>query len=229
MSSRILLIEDEAEVATILRDNLEIEGYQVDYAETGERGIELALSNRPDLILLDVMLPRLNGYEVCQRVRSARLNIPIVMLTARDSPADRTAGLDLGADDYVGKPFDIGELLARIRAHLRRSTRGDAGARSRTFTFGDVTVDFERGEVTRRSVQIQLSHREFELLCYLIEHRGTTVRREQMLRDVWRYHEESTTRTVDNFVAKLRSHIEEDPRAPRHLLTVYGIGYRFVP
>src|SRR5260221_8872502 len=138
MSSRILVIEDEAEVMTILRDNLEIEGYQVDYANTGERGIDLALSNRPDLVVLDIMLPRLNGYEVCRRLRAAGLNTPILMLTARDSPADRMAGLDLGADDYVGKPFDIGELLARIRAQLRRSTRGSVDTRPSIFTFDDL-------------------------------------------------------------------------------------------
>ena len=214
---------------TILRDNLEMEGYQVESADSGERGIELALSSRPDLIVLDVMLPRLNGYDVCQRLRASGLHTPIVMVTARDAPADRMAGLDLGADDYVLKPFDVGELLARIRAHLRRSSRSHVETRPSVFTFDDVTVDFEREEVRRGSLQIPLSRREFELLCYFVEHRGTTVSREQLLTDVWGYHEESTTRTVDNFVAKLRSHIERDPRAPRHLLTVYGTGYRFIP
>jgi DNA-binding response OmpR family regulator len=228
MSPRILIVEDESELVTILRDNLELEGYCVLCANTGEAAFELASREKPDLILLDIMLPKVSGYDVCRRVRADGMDLPIIMLTARNNAVDRIAGLDVGADDYIGKPFDIGELLARIRAQLRRREQAQRSVTAKPLILGDVTVDFNRREVKRRSEHVPLSVREFELLRYFSEHHGEVLSRERILSDLWGYSTESLTRTVDNFVVRLRKHIEDDPHSPHHLLTVHGVGYRFV-
>lgn len=210
----------------MLRDNLECEGYDVISAETGEHGIELGLSRRPDLILLDVILPRMSGYAVCQKLRGVGFAPPIIMLTARNSELDRISGLDFGADDYIGKPFSVSELVARVRAHLRRLERLESDPVR--LAFGSIVVETERRLISKDDHLIELSSREFDLLLYLIRHAGETVTRDQLLKDVWGYPELPLTRTVDAFVARLRSKIEVRPHQPRHILTVHGIGYRFM-
>jgi DNA-binding response OmpR family regulator len=224
--TRVLLVEDEPEMRLILRDNLEFEGYQVLVAETGEDGVALAFREHPELILLDLMLPRMSGYEVCRRLRAGGVETPIIMVTARNQELDRVAGLELGADDYVGKPFSVRELLARIRVHLRRHEL--ARHPPSPLGFGDLVVDVARRVALRRSRRLNLSSREFDLLLYLVEHRGEVVARERLLREVWGLSENTTTRTVDNFVAKLRKKIESPRGESRHIQTVHGIGYRFV-
>jgi DNA-binding response OmpR family regulator len=225
MPYQILLIEDEPEMQVMLRDNLRYEGYNVISAETGELGLELGLTSRPDLVLLDVMLPRMSGYSVCQRLRSAGFAAPIIMITARTSEIDRVTGLDIGADDYVGKPFSVVELIARVRAHLRRLERREPGADK--IMFGRVVIDLDIGQVFRDSVAIELSSHEFSLLAYLVRHEGEAISRDQLLKEVWGYPQLPLTRTVDNFIARLRGKIEEKPHQPRHILTIHGVGYRF--
>jgi DNA-binding response OmpR family regulator len=229
MALRVLAVEDEPEMQVILRDNLEYEGYEVVTAATGEAGLELAASKRPDLVLLDVMLPRMSGYEVCRRLRAERFTMPIIMLTARNAELDRVAGLELGADDYLGKPFGVRELVARVRVQLRRAhpvehERGPAEIR-----LGDVVVDLRLRRARAGRKPLDLSSREFDLLEYLIDHADKVVTREELLSAVWGYGEAPLTRTVDNFVAKLRKKVERDSRDPRHILTVHGSGYRFIP
>ena len=225
MPYQILVIEDEPEMQLMLRDNLECEGYEVLSAETGELGMQLGLSRRPDLIILDVILPRMSGFVVCQRLRAAGYAPPIIMLTARNAEIDRVTGLDFGADDYIGKPFSMSELSARVRAHLRRLERLESDPIK--LAFGRFVVDTEHREVFRNGEPIELSSREFDLLLYLIRHVGQTVTRDQLLRDVWGYPELPLTRTVDAFVARLRSKLEDKPHMPRHISTVHGVGYRF--
>jgi len=226
MGTRVLLVEDEPEMQVLLRDNLEYEGWEVVSADTGEEGLRLAGQQHMDLILLDVMLPGISGYEVCRRVRQNGLSVPIIMLTARNTELDRVAGLELGADDYVGKPFSFRELIARVRAHLRRTKAGSW--HDGCFAFGDITVDFARQRAFRGSSPLELSTREYELLRYLIGRQGEVVTREQLLADVWSYPVLPMTRTVDNFVARLRKKIEPDLQVPRFITTVHGAGYRFV-
>lgn len=225
MAQRILLVEDEPEMKVILRDNLEFEGYEVLAADTGEQGLEIALRERPDLMLLDVMLPKMSGYEVCRRLRASGLKTAVVMLTARNAEIDRVAGLEFGADDYIGKPFSIPELLARVRVQLRRLAA--ATREPVEFTFGDVVVNLAQRQARRRGEAIDLSSREFDLLRYFIAHREELITRQQLLSEVWGYHNLPLTRTVDNFVAKLRRKIEPNPQHPLYIVTVHGAGYRF--
>ena len=231
MPHRVLVIEDEPEMQMILRDNLENEGYEVLRAETGEEGVESALTQKPHLILLDLMLPRMSGYEVCRKVRAAGFHRPIIMLTARNAELDRIAGLELGANDYVGKPFSVRELLARVRVHLLGVEHAEG--RVAEYRIDDLVVNYDLREVRRAGKRragkrIDLSSREFDLLEYFIAHRGQVVTREQLLSDVWGYAHVPTTRTVDNFVAKLRRKIEPGRSQPRHIITVHGTGYRFL-
>jgi DNA-binding response OmpR family regulator len=226
VAPQILLIEDEPEMRLMLQDNLKYEGYDVLTAETGELGLELGLRERPDLVLLDVMLPRMNGYAVCQKFRSAGFDNPIIMITARNAEVDRITGLDLGADDYLGKPFSVSELTARVRAHLRRLDRPQSEPAK--FVFGPVVLDEEHRQVFRDSVMVELSSHEFDLLLYLIRSSSRIVSRDELLRNVWGYPELPLTRTVDACVARLRSKVEEQPHQPRHIVTVHGLGYRFV-
>lgn len=223
--TKILVIEDEPDMLTILRDNLEFEGYKVIVAMTGEEGLASAMQDRPEVVLLDLMLPGLSGYDVCRKLRGHGLTIPIIIITARNSDVDRIAGLDLGADDYVGKPFNIGEVLARVRVQLRRA-RNQAPRTDDQFRFGTVLVDLRRQVVKVSGRRVDMSAREFHLLSYLILHRGELVSRDQIMTDVWGYSHIPESRTVDNFVFKLRSKLERDPQRPRYLLTIYGTGYR---
>jgi DNA-binding response OmpR family regulator len=227
MALRVLTIEDEPEMQVILRDNLEYEGFEVLSAATGEEGLQLAMAKQPDLILLDLLLPRMSGYEVCRRLRTEHFTMPIIMLTARNAELDRVAGLEMGADDYLGKPFGVGELIARVRVQLRRPRQTGRGAAE--LRFGDVVVDLRQRRARNGREPLELSSREFELLEYLIDHADKVVTREELLSAVWGHGVAPLTRTVDNFVAKLRKKVERDPRDPRHILTVHGSGYRFVP
>jgi two-component system alkaline phosphatase synthesis response regulator PhoP len=222
---RILIVDDEPEMVRGLEDNLRFEGYQTLSARDGRRGLELAVSEAPDLVLLDVMMPGLSGWDVCRELRRRGLDIPVIMLTARGEEADRVQGLELGADDYVAKPFGLRELLARIRAVLRRP-----GPRHKfeEFAFGDVRIRLRGRQVFRAGREVRLTRKEFDLLRYLVEHPGEVVTRDRLLDEVWGYERFPTTRTVDTHVLRLRQKFERDPEHPRHILTAHGQGYRFV-
>jgi two-component system alkaline phosphatase synthesis response regulator PhoP len=224
---RILLVEDEPGLVLTLTDRLESEGYEIETAADGDSGLERASSRHFDLIVLDVMLPRRNGFEVCRALRERGNQTPVIMLTARGHVADKVAGLKLGADDYVTKPFEMVELLARIEAHLRRLPSDTPLAGTR-YVFGPVHVDLRSAEVRRDGRVLDLSAREFRLLAYFIEHRGATVSRDELLNQVWGYNATPSTRTVDVHVAWLRQKIEPNPRHPQYLLTIHGLGYKFV-
>jgi len=225
LPSRILVVEDDAALARGLKTNLEVEGYRVAVANDGEEGLRAALADRPDLVLLDVMMPKLSGLDVCKRLRERDFKNPIVMLTARGEEVDRVVGLQYGADDYVVKPFGLRELLARIQAHLRREQRYSEELAS--YEFSDVQLDFERYTATRNGSALALSPREFELLRYMIRNRGRTVTREELLDAVWGLSQDSVTRTVDNHVAKLRNKVD-DASNPEHIITVHKVGYKFI-
>jgi DNA-binding response OmpR family regulator len=224
--SRILVVEDDAAILRGLADNLRLEGHEVLQAADGESGLRQARADRPDLVILDLMLPRLSGYELCTKLRAEGNATPILVLTARGEEADRVVGLDMGADDYVTKPFSIRELLARIRALLRRAS--PAKALPGAVRFGDAVVDFLRYEATRAGSPVELTRKEFGVLRLLASRPGEVVGRDEMLNEVWGYEHFPTTRTVDNHVAMLRAKFEDDPSQPRHLLTMHGVGYKLV-
>lgn len=226
MAHRILLVEDEPGLVMTLTDRLEIEGYEVTTRGDGESGLECASSAEFDLILLDLMLPRKSGLEVCRKLRQSGVETPILMLTARSQIVDKVVGLQTGADDYVTKPFEMMELLARMEALLRRAP-ARAGKALATFQFGAVKIDFRRAEVTRDGELVPLSAREFQLLRYLIEHRGNIIPRDQLLTDVWGYEALPSTRTIDVHIAWLRQKLEENPKYPEYFLTIRGLGYKF--
>ncbi len=224
--TRVLVVEDDAAILQGLTDILEAESYDVSTAMDGEAGYAILERDEPDLVILDLMLPKLSGYEVCQRARSEGMTVPILMLTAKSTESDRVIGLDLGADDYVTKPFSIRELLARVRALLRRGQYADAVPDE--LEFDDVVVDFRSFEARKGGEVIKLTRKEFGTLRFIAGRRGDAVYRHELLREVWNYKRHPTTRTVDNHIASLRSKIEKDPSDPRHLLTVYGVGYKLV-
>ena len=224
--SKILIVEDEPDMVLGLKDNFEFEGYEVTTATDGQQGLERARAMKPDLIVLDVMLPKMSGLEVCKTLRGEGWEGPILMLTARGQEIDKVVGLELGADDYVTKPFSIRELLARVRAILRR-TEGKKHRLDR-YRFGEVELDFEAYRAKRAGEPLDMSPREFELLRYLIERKGETVSREKLLEDVWGYESYPSTRTVDTHIAKLRAKIGDSGSEPRHILTIHGQGYKFV-
>jgi two-component system alkaline phosphatase synthesis response regulator PhoP len=222
---RILLIEDEPGIVLTLTDRLTGEGYSVESAADGESGLERASRAPFDLLLLDLMLPRMSGFDVCRELRKRGIDTPVIMLTARGQVVDKVVGLKLGADDYVTKPFEMAELLARIEAHLRRVPANPHPAEG--CAFGNVRVDFRKAEAVRDGQAIELSAREFQLLRYFLEHRGATLTREELLNEVWGYNSMPSTRTVDVHVAWLRQKIEPNPRHPQFILTVHGMGYKF--
>ena len=226
-AARILIIEDELELARGLEINLSREGYEVLCAPTGEEGLRIAERERPDLVLLDLMLPGMSGLDVCREMRGRGNAVPVIMLTAKSTIPDRVVGLELGADDYVTKPFSLAELLARIRARLRPPPAREAES-PRRYRAGDVEIDFDLLTVTRNEQAVSLTAKEGELLHLLVRSRGRTVDRSRMLEEVWGYDPASTTRTVDTHILNLRHKIEDDPGRPRHILTVYGEGYKFV-
>jgi DNA-binding response OmpR family regulator len=222
---RILIVDDEPEMIRGLEDNLRFEGYQTVSAPDGKRGLALALSEAPDLILLDIMMPGMSGWDVCRELRQKGIDIPVIMLTALGEEADRVLGLELGADDYVAKPFSLRELLARVRAVLRRP-----GPRLKLeeIAFGDVRLHLRARQAFKAGTEVRLTRKEFDLLQYLVEHRGEVVTRDRLLDEVWGYDQYPTTRTVDTHILRLRQKFEKDPEHPVFILTVHGQGYRFV-
>ena len=223
---KILLVEDEQGLILTLTDRLSSEGFSVDSAADGEAGLAAALAHRYDLIILDVMLPKKNGYDVCRDLRQKGIETPVLMLTAKGETIDKVLGLKLGADDYLTKPFEVIELLARIEALLRRSPSRRASSLE-IFEFGAVTVDFKRAEVRKDASPVELSAMEFKLLQFLIENRGVVHSRDRLLDEVWGYDAMPSTRTVDVHVAWLRQKLEENPKHPHFIQTVHGLGYKF--
>jgi DNA-binding response OmpR family regulator len=226
-AATILVIDDEPTLVRGLRDAFEHHGFRVLSAEDGESGLQVALSGQTDLIILDLMLPKLAGSDVCRGLRSRGVRTPILMLTARGGEPDRVAGLDIGADDYVTKPFSIVELVARARALIRRAA-GEPGVAGRV-QIGEAIVDFKEYVVRRAGVEHPLTKLEVELLRLLVAHPREVITRDRLLSDVWGFKGEPTTRTIDTFLLRLRQKIEADPAAPAHLVTVHGAGYKFVP
>ena len=224
--TRILIVEDEPAMVAGLRDNFEYEGYEVISADDGVSGLERALADEPDLVVLDVMMPRMSGLEVCKQVKARRPSTPIIMLTARGQEIDKVVGLELGADDYVTKPFSIRELMARIKAVLRRVP--PHGPRPDVFRFGDVEVNLRGNEVRRAGAPVELSTKEFALLAYFIAHPGETLSRDRLLDAVWGYQNYPNTRTVDTHIVHLRQKLEPRPEEPRFIVTVHGTGYKFI-
>jgi DNA-binding response OmpR family regulator len=225
-SERVLLIEDDPAIVAGLQLNLSLEGYEVLTAADGESGYRLAVEQAPDLILLDIMLPGVNGLEVLRRLRELDADVPVLILTARGEEADKVLGLTLGADDYVSKPFNLGELRARINASLRRQRLRDAGQSVREF--GDVRVDLDRHQVRRAGKDVAMTAREFALLAYFLRNPERALTRDTLLSEVWQT-DYLSQRTIDNFIGRLRSKFEPDPERPRYFLTVRGVGYRFEP
>jgi two-component system alkaline phosphatase synthesis response regulator PhoP len=222
--TRVLLVEDNVDLAYGLRNNLEIEGYEVEVAADGAAGLERARALRPDLVILDLMLPRVDGFRMLRALRAERLAMPVLILTARGMESDKVRGLRLGADDYVTKPFGLLELLARVEALLRRA--GAPGAESAPDRFAEVEVDRSTHTVLRRGATVELAPKEYELLLALLDHRGAVVSRLELMRRVWGYSDAIITRTIDTHVAELRRKLEDDPARPAHILTVRKVGYR---
>jgi len=223
---KILIVEDEPNMIAGLRDNFEYEGYGVITAPDGVAGLEQALAESPDLIILDVMMPRMSGLDVCKQLKAKRPSIPIIMLTARGQEVDKVIGLELGADDYVTKPFSIRELLARVKAVLRRAQ--PVPKDQERYAFGDVEVNLRSCQVSRQGKQLEVSSKEFDLLKYFLVHSGEAISRDRLLEEVWGYDRFPTTRTVDAHIVRLRQKLEPKPDDPRYFLTVHGVGYKFV-
>ena len=222
---RLLLVEDEPGLVMTLCDRLTAEGYDVQSATDARSGLDAAVAGPFDAILMDVMLPGGNGFDICKAIRQQGIQTPVLMLTARGQVVDRVVGLKLGADDYLVKPFEMAELLARIEAILRRAPATPANDSAH---FADVTIDFRKAEVTKAGTRLDLSAREFKLLRYFVEHRGATLSRDELLNEVWGYNSMPSTRTVDVHVAWLRQKLEDNPRHPQFILTIHGLGYKFV-
>jgi len=224
--AKILIVEDDPKMQTGLKDNFEFEGYQVQLASDGKAGMDLWLAGAFDCVILDVMLPELSGFEVLKKVRERGMATPVIMLTAKGEEIDRVLGLELGADDYVTKPFSLRELLARVKAVLRRSE--GTTLLSSKIQLGDFEADFSSYSASRSGAPVAMTPKEFEVLKFLSEHRNRTVSRDQLLSNVWGYDESISTRTVDNFILKLRQKIEVNPSEPKHILTIHGTGYKLI-
>lgn len=224
---KVLIIEDEPNLVLGLQDSCEYEGYNVVVAGDGEEGIIKACDEKPDIILLDIMLPKMSGLDVCRHLRSRGVDAPIIMLTARGQEIDKVVGLEAGADDYVTKPFSLNELLARVRAHLRRAARQVADIE--VYRFGDIKLDFKQYRASKGERDLELTPREFKILKFFILHQNEIVTREQLLNDVWGYENFPISRTVDNHIAKLRQKIEDVPAEPQYIITIHRVGYKFVP
>lgn len=222
----VLIVEDEPDMAAGLRDNLEYEGYEVGLARDGDEALLRVAEQTPDLILLDLMLPKRNGLDVCRLLRQRGMSVPIIMLTARGQETDKVVGLEVGADDYVTKPFSVRELMARVRAQIRRSAQRSCEAE--VFRFGEVELDFRRQRATKAGQPLRLTAREFDLLKYFLRRQGETISRDELLDKVWGLTAYPLSRTVDNHIAKLRQKIERSPAEPEYLITVHGLGYKFL-
>jgi two-component system alkaline phosphatase synthesis response regulator PhoP len=230
MKKRILIVEDDDSILLGLENVLRDEGYETCSAKSGQEGYQAAKERAPDLLILDLMLPGMSGLEICKRIRDDGMKVPVIMLTAKAEENDKVFGLELGADDYITKPFSIRELMARVKAHLRRGEFGTApGAEAipNEFKFGDVVVNLKRHEVTKAGERQELTHREFLLLEYFIRHQGELLTRDRLLEEIWGYEVYPTTRTVDTHVRRLRKHIEPNPDKPRYIKTVHAAGYLF--
>ena len=226
---KILIVEDEPNMVRGLKDNLEYEGFQVDTCMEGESGLQKILNFTYDLILLDVMLPGISGFDICKTARREGINTPIILLTAKGEEIDKVLGLELGADDYITKPFSLRELLARIKAILRRTTNVGEESNDKEFTvIGNIRVNFKTYSANDSKGEVKMSHKEFEVLHYLYMKIGKTVNREDLMNDVWGIEFEISTRTIDNFILKLRQKIEVDPNNPKIILTVHGTGYKMI-
>ena len=221
--AKILVVEDDIAIAFGLQKNLKFEDYDVTVATDGEAGLERAVNDRPDLIILDIMLPRVNGYEICEILRKKKIDIPVIFLSAKSQEADKILGLDLGGDDYITKPFSIRELLARVKTVLRRVKDEEPDCAS----FGEVEVNFDSQTVKLRGTDVLLTSKEFELLRFLVHSEGKVLPRDSILNKVWGFDYYGTARTIDNFINRLRQKIEDDVEHPRHILTVRGVGYKF--
>lgn len=226
--AKILVVEDEANMRLGLVDNLEFEGFQTESASDGEEGLKKIKENNFDLVILDVMMPKMSGFDVCRNMRKAGISTPVIFLTAKAEEIDKVLGLELGADDYVTKPFSLRELLARVKAVLRRGESGTPSTEKAVHTIGRLDVNFGSYNASINGKPVQMTHKEFEILHYLWKNKNSTVSREELLNEVWGYDEVPTTRTVDNFILKLRQKIETDPNHPRIILTVHGIGYKLL-
>ena len=223
---KILIIEDELDLIKGLKLNLSDEGFEVDSAVTGTDGLRKAVEMAPDLIILDIMLPEMDGLEVCRKLRQKNISTPVIMLTAKGEEIDKVVGLELGADDYITKPFSLRELIARIKARLRNAER-ELKPVPELYSFGDVEIDFAQFKVRRKGNELDLTSLELDILKYFIVHRGEVVSRNDLLDKIWGYESYPTTRTIDNHILKLRKKIEDDPSHPRYIISVYGGGYRF--
>ena len=224
--AKILIVEDEPHMRLGLKDNLEFESYEVQMAENGRNALEILNQTSFDLILLDVMMPELSGFDVCKQARKKGITTPIIFLTAKGEEIDKVLGLELGADDYIVKPFSLRELLARVKAVLRRTSSNSP--QESKITIGNLVFDFQHYEAFEGESPVKLSHKEFEIVHHLWEHKNEIVSREQLLKQVWGYEAQPTTRTVDNFILKLRQKMEANPNEPKFILTVHGIGYKLV-
>ena len=221
--ARVLIVEDDSSLLFGLKKNLQFEGYEVLTASDGEAGLGLAVDERPDIIILDVMLPRMNGFEVCEVLRSNKVETPVIFLTAKALESDKVTGLTLGGDDYMTKPFSVAELLARIQTVLRRVNASEG----EKLTIGPLQIDLSGRSVLLEGKEVNLTTKEFELLCFMARNIGKVLPRERILQKVWGYNYYGTARTIDNFINRLRQKIEENPLEPRFLLTVRGVGYKF--
>lgn len=223
---KILIVDDEMKMREGLKDNLEYEGYNVEMAEDGSSGLSKIKENVYDLVLLDVMMPKMSGFDVCKQARGAGISYPIIMLTAKGEEIDKVLGLELGADDYITKPFSLRELLARIKAILRRSQTHVA--KSGEVKIGKLSVNFDSYDAFEEGKPVAMTHREFEVLKYLWQHKNETVSRDQLLMEIWGMDDSITSRTVDNFILHLRQKMEFNAAHPRHILTVHGMGYKYI-
>lgn len=227
MKKKILIIEDEKELINGLKLNLVSEGYDVIWAFDGEEGLSKTMKEAPDLILLDIMLPRKDGLEVCRELRQQNVTIPVIMLTAKSEEVDKVVGLEIGADDYITKPFSVKELLARVRAHLRRERREEKDVPS-VYRFDDVEIDFIHFKIRRKKKEFGLTSLEVKILKYFVVHRGEVITREALLEKIWGYERYPSTRTIDNHILKLRKKLEDNPAKAKYIFSVYGEGYRFM-
>lgn len=226
--ARILVIEDEPEMQRGLRDNLEFEGYDVRIVGDGKKGMETIRNEKFDLILLDVMLPGMSGFDICKKARTEGVTTPIIMLTAKGEEVDKVLGLEFGADDYITKPFSLRELLARVKAVLRR-TPSNTTAIATNIIIGALEIDFESYTANKKGKAIEMTSKDFDILRYLWTHQQQVISRDDLLKHVWGYDESISSRTVDNFIVKLRKRIEKDPSKPKHIITIHGTGYKLIP
>lgn len=226
--ARILVIEDEPEMQRGLRDNLEFEGYQVQVIGDGTKGLEALRSQPFDLVLLDVMLPGLSGFDICKKARAEGISSPIIMLTAKGEEVDKVLGLEFGADDYITKPFSLRELLARVKAVLRRTPANKSTAPTNA-VIGALTVDFDTYTASKKGKPVTMTSKDFDILRYLWTHQQQVITRDDLLTNVWGYDESISSRTVDNFIVKLRKLVEKDPSKPKHIITIHGTGYKLIP